>query len=55
MSSEGILTYSNKVEVLKNYPMPKNTNEVKIFVAFANYYQKYVSNFSKIALPPKKL
>lgn len=38
----------SKVEVLQNYLILKSSNETKKFVAFANYYRKFVENFSHI-------
>lgn len=42
ISSEGILPDANKIEVIKTYPTPKNTDEVRRFVAFCNYYRKFI-------------
>lgn len=36
-----------KVEVHQNYPVPNDLNVTKSFVSFANYYSKFVKNFSK--------
>lgn len=44
-----------KVEVLKKYLTPKNTDEVKRFVAFANYYRRFIPNFANIAYPLNQL
>lgn len=55
VSEKGISPDPNKVDVLKNYPRPKNSNEVKRFVAFANYYRKFISNFADIVSPLNKL
>ena len=55
ISAEGILPDPGKIEVLKQYPIPKTTDETKRFVAFANYYRKYIPNFAEIVLPLNKL
>ena len=55
ISSEGIFPDTNKINVVKNYPCPKNTDEVKRFVAFVNYYRKFVPNFAHIAYPLNSL
>lgn len=34
---------------IENYPSPTNVDEVKRFVAFTNYYRKYVPNFAQMA------
>lgn len=51
VSGEGILPDSEKTRVLQQYPRPQNTDEVKRFVAFANYYRKFIPQFAEIALP----
>lgn len=55
ISNEGILPDPDKVVTIKNYPCPQNVDEVKRFVAFANYYRKFIPNFSEIAYPLNNL
>lgn len=51
VSENGIQPDPDKTKVLKNYPKPKNADEVKRFVAFANYYRRFIKNFSAISYP----
>lgn len=46
ISGEGILPDPKKIEALTNWPVPKNVEEVIRFVAFANYYRKFINNFA---------
>lgn len=55
ISSEGILPDPEKVNIMLNYPTPKDANETKRFVAFANYYRKFIKNFADIATPLNQL
>ena len=55
VSEKGVLPDPEKTYVLKNYPIPKTADEVKRFVAFCNYYRKFIKHFSDIALPLNKL
>lgn len=55
ISDKGILPDPTKSEVMKNYPQPKNADEVRRFVAFANYYRKFIQNFAAITCPLNKL
>lgn len=48
VSSQGVLPDPAKIQVLQNYPRPTNTEEVKRFVAFCNYYRKFIKNFAEI-------
>lgn len=49
VSGDGVLPDPEKNNVIKNYPIPKSTDEVKRFVAFVNYYRKFIPNFAEKA------
>jgi len=51
ITPEGISPDPEKIRVLKDYPVPQNADEVKRFVAFANYYRKFIPNFAEKSLP----
>lgn len=51
VSAEGIRPDKNKIKIIENYPTPKNADEVKRFVAFSNYYRKFIKNFGEITIP----
>ena len=51
VSSEGIETDPDKIEKIKNWPRPSNSDELRSFIAFAGYYRRFVKDFSKIAKP----
>lgn len=51
----GIQTDPGKIEVMKNYPRPKSTKEVRAFVGMCSYYRRFIKDFSKIASPITKL
>lgn len=55
ISSEGVSPDPSKIETIKNYPVPKSCDEVKRFVAFANYYRKFIRNFADIVAPLNQL
>lgn len=55
VSDKGILPDPSKIEVVRNYPQPKTTDEVKRFTAFVNYYRKFVPNFAEKASPLNRL
>ena len=51
LSKDGILPNPEKVNKVKDWPIPKNTKEVHSFLGMALYYQRFISQFSKWASP----
>lgn len=51
ISEKGIETDPDKVEVIKNYPRPQNSDELRSFLAFCSYYRKFVKDFARITKP----
>lgn len=54
-TSEGILPDNSKKTVIENYPVPQDKDAARRFVNFANYYRRFIPNFSEIARPLNKL
>lgn len=54
-TAEGILPDDTKIKSMKNYPTPHDKDSTKRFVAFANYYRKFIHNFAELAQPLSKL
>lgn len=50
-TQKGVLPDESKIITVENYPTPTNKDSVKRFVAFANYYRKFINNFASIAHP----
>ena len=40
-----------KVEVIMNFPNPNTITEVRSFLGVAQYWRKFIANFSSIATP----
>lgn len=55
VSSEGISTDPEKIDKVKNWPTPKDSDELRSFLAFAGYYRRFIKNFSRIIRPLSEL
>jgi hypothetical protein len=55
ITNQGIFPDPNKITTLQSYPTPTNVDEVRRFVAFANYYRRFISHFADISFPLNKL
>lgn len=44
-----------KVSAVKDWPAPKNVTQTQRFLGFANFYRRFISNFSKITRPLHEL
>lgn len=50
-SSRGICMDQNKVQAVTSWPTPQTVKELQCFLGFANFYQRFMCNFSTVAAP----
>ncbi|KAL4332802.1 hypothetical protein GQ457_07G005760 [Hibiscus cannabinus] len=55
VSSEGIRVDPQKVEAIVDWKQPTSVTVIRSFLRLAGYYRRFVSGFSKVAAPLKKL
>ena len=51
ISQDGISVDNRKIDVIRQWPMPANTSDVRSFLGIASYYRKFVKHFAAIAMP----
>ena len=40
-----------QIEAVKNWPEPTLVTDIQVFIGFANFYQRFIQDFSRIAAP----
>ena len=51
ISQDGISVDNRKIDVIRQWPMPTNTSDIRSFLGIASYYRKFVKHFAAIAMP----
>ena len=51
VSTEGIKMDEERVKTIRDWPTPKTYREVQVFLGFANFYRRFIFEFSRIAQP----
>ena len=51
ISSEGVHMNPAKVEAVLGWERPKSAHDIQVFLGFANFYRRFIKNYSKIAAP----
>ena len=49
VSAQGVQMEDEGIEVVRNWPEPKSIRDIQVFLGFANFYQRFIQGFSKIA------
>ena len=51
VSPQGVKMEDEQIEAVKNWPKPTSVRDIQVFIGFANFYQRFIQGFSKIAAP----
>ncbi|CAI7891941.1 unnamed protein product [Closterium sp. NIES-54] len=55
VSAQGVHVDPKKIEAVRTWKTPENVKELQQFLGFANYYNRFVPQYAKIATPPTNL
>ncbi len=55
ISKEGKLLDPKKIQTIVNMPLPKNSQQIKVFNGMAQFYRCFIKNFIVIITPITKL
>lgn len=50
VSQGKIRPMQDKIEIIKNWPMPSNVHEVRQFLGLASYYRRFIKDFARTAI-----
>ena len=51
VSSQGIQMEDKRIEAVKNWLEPKSVRDIQVFISFANFYWRFIQDFSRITTP----
>jgi len=55
IGNNGVRMDPSKVEAITSWPTPESPQDIRMFLGLANFYRRFIKNFSKIALPLTRL
>jgi hypothetical protein len=54
-TQDGIKMDDTKVQVIRDWPSPQNVRDIQSFLGFANFYRRFIHNYSEIVVPLTRL
>jgi len=54
-TDKGILPDDKKYDVIQNYPVPHDADSARRFIAFCNYYRRFIKNFAEYSRHIRRL
>ena len=55
MSSKGLTMANDKIRAILDWPKPQKVKDVQSFLGFANFYWRFIHNYSEITVPLTRL
>ncbi len=47
--AQGIRMEEERIEAVRDWPEPQSVRDIQVFLSFANFYRRFIKNFSRIA------
>ncbi len=51
VSAQGIRIEEKRIEAVRDWPEPQSVRDIQVFLGFANFYRRFIRNFSRIVAP----
>ena len=51
LSPSGLTMSNNKIKIIQDWPEPKKVKDIQSFLSFANFYRRFIFNYSDIVIP----
>ena len=55
LSPEGLSMDPAKVQVIQDWPEPRKVKDIQSFLGFANFYRRFIRNYSALVVPLTRL
>jgi hypothetical protein len=55
LSPDGLFMAADKVQTIRDWPEPRKIKDVQSFLGFANFYRRFIYNYSDIVVPLTRL
>src|ERR1700720_2629224 len=55
LSPEGLSMDPAKIQTIQDWPEPRKVNDIQKFLGFANFYRRFIDNYSDIVIPLTRL
>ena len=48
ISNEGVKVEQMKIQVMKEWPQPKNVSKLRVFLGLTGYYRRFIKNYAHV-------
>ena len=55
LTKDGLKMDPSKVQTIQDWPEPRKVKDIQSFLGFANFYQRFISDYSDIVIPLTQL